>query len=416
MDGAGIVSGARLAGGAGNTDLRITVVQPGARLHYAVPQIFARAGVLRALYTDAHADHWWGKAARRLLPTCAPAALRRFVGRNLPEGLPRGSVIDFPAAALLQAFARRAGGTFAHDAILRAMSSASFGPADVIYTVMINEDIETLTRIRQSGARIVHECMIGPDVGEWVLREAELFPSVETAPDRASIDAGRVLDRAKYALADLILVPSEFTAGAVRRLCVSPERVRVVPYGLDVARYAGASVDPQPGRVLTVGSVGLRKGHPYLAAASREIARRGLPATFRVAGPVPAGIDRHPLLAGPAYLGQVPRGQITEEFQAADIFVLPTLADSFSLAHLEALAHGLPVITTPNCGSVVRDGIEGFIVPIRDSVALADRIELLVSDRRLRDRMSEAARARAAEFTLERYSERLLGAVREAFG
>ena len=45
--------------------------------------------------------------------------------------------------------------------------------------------------------------------------------------------------------------------------------------------------------------------------------------------------------------------------------MLPTLADSFGLVHLEALACGVPVITTPHCGSVVRDGVEGFIVPIR---------------------------------------------------
>jgi glycosyltransferase involved in cell wall biosynthesis len=98
-------------------------------------------------------------------------------------------------------------------------------------------------------------------------------------------------------------------------------------------------------------------------------------------------------------------------YRTADVFVLPTLCEGMALVHLEAMAAGVPVITTPNCGSVVRDGIDGFIVPVRDPDALADRIEQIVSDRALRQRMSEAARERAREYSLSRYAERLLGAL-----
>jgi glycosyltransferase involved in cell wall biosynthesis len=107
----------------------------------------------------------------------------------------------------------------------------------------------------------------------------------------------------------------------------------------------------------------------------------------------------------------VPRSRVIDEFRRADVFVLPTLCDSFALVHLEAMACGVPVITTPNCGSVVRDGVDGFVVPIRDAEAIADTIELLLADRALRERMGQNARARAREFTWERYGERLLGAL-----
>ena len=113
----------------------------------------------------------------------------------------------------------------------------------------------------------------------------------------------------------------------------------------------------------------------------------------------------------PTYLGQVPRSQIQEEFCRADLFVLPTLAEGMALVHLEAMACGVPVITTPNCGSVVRDGIDGFIVPIRDAQALADRMQQLLEDRSLRARMGAAARERARDFTWQRYGERLLDAL-----
>ena len=67
------------------------------------------------------------------------------------------------------------------------------------------------------------------------------------------------------------------------------------------------------------------------------------------------------------------------------------------------------MITTTNCGSVVRDGVDGFIVPIRDASALADRIQQLVQDRQLRDQMGAAARQRAREFTWAAAVEQLAG-------
>jgi glycosyltransferase involved in cell wall biosynthesis len=77
----------------------------------------------------------------------------------------------------------------------------------------------------------------------------------------------------------------------------------------------------------------------------------------------------------------------------------------------EALAAGLPVVTTENAGSVVRDGMDGFIVPIRDAAAIVERLETLDRDRPLLESMARAARERAREFTLEKYGERLLAAL-----
>ena len=78
-----------------------------------------------------------------------------------------------------------------------------------------------------------------------------------------------------------------------------------------------------------------------------------------------------------------------------------------AFATYEALASGLPIVTTKNAGSVARDGEEGFIVPIRDVDALVDRIERLYRDKALRMTMAQAARRRATEFTWAHYRERL---------
>jgi glycosyltransferase involved in cell wall biosynthesis len=191
-----------------------------------------------------------------------------------------------------------------------------------------------------------------------------------------------------------------------------------VPYGIR-EDWLGVTPRTVPGRILFVGSVGLRKGVHVLGAAVRELRRRGVRHELRIVGPIEVAAAREAWLrklAGPefesvSYVGQVPRAQVRAEFEQADVFVLPTLSDGFALVHLEAMACGVPVVTTPSCGSTVRDGRDGHLVPVRDPSALADAVERIVTDRALRDRLAGCARARAAEFTWRRYSERLLRAI-----
>ena len=82
-----------------------------------------------------------------------------------------------------------------------------------------------------------------------------------------------------------------------------------------------------------------------------------------------------------------------------------------ALVHLEAMACGLPVITTLNCGSIVSNSKEGFIIPIRDVQKLASKIEEIVEDRDLRKEMSIRCKKKAMRYTWENYSEKLLKAL-----
>ena len=84
-------------------------------------------------------------------------------------------------------------------------------------------------------------------------------------------------------------------------------------------------------------------------------------------------------------------------FQSADAFVLPTLADCFSIAAIEAMAAGLPVITTDvgGIGDIVIDGETGFLIPPGDGRALRIALAALVADRDLRSRLGAAGRRRA---------------------
>jgi glycosyltransferase involved in cell wall biosynthesis len=110
-------------------------------------------------------------------------------------------------------------------------------------------------------------------------------------------------------------------------------------------------------------------------------------------------------------VGVVPRSEVTEHFKWADVFLLPSLCEGMATVLIEALSSGLPVIATENSGLEINDGVDGFLVPIRNPAAIAERLDQLASDPALLSEMSRNAKQRSEDFTLEAYSERLYQAM-----
>lgn len=399
-------------------NMSVSVIQPGARLHYAVPALLQRAGMLRSFYTDLCASIGPLRYIRYLWPTkLQPPSVRRMLGRQLPPDLPRGKVRHIAGHHLANCARQKLRlsqrTTSSIPQLLELARTQHCDGADAVYTVMVNDDLDFCREAKARGCRIIHEVMLNPDIGIWLDEEHKLFPDVaREIPTLDEIQQGRQLDREKYQISDLILVPSEFVYRSVVALGADPSKVKLVPYGIDES-WLETHPRPIPGRVLFVGAVGLLKGCHYLAEAKRLLAKRNIPCEVRIVGPAARGTDQHPLFSGPNYVGQVPRSDVRNEFLAADVFVLPSLCEGFALAHLEALACGIPVVTTPNCGSIVRDGVDGRIVPIRNSAALASAISDIITNRTLRAQMSKNARARARDYSWNRYGERLIDAISE---
>jgi glycosyltransferase involved in cell wall biosynthesis len=209
----------------------------------------------------------------------------------------------------------------------------------------------------------------------------------------------------EIALADHVCCGSAFVQSTLLEWGVPAGKVSVVPYGVrsEVFRPADA---PRPAaglRLLFVGHFGMRKGAWYLLQALARLTHlRGL--TLTIAGKQTVGTRYlSPVESMLRQLPHIPREQMATMYQGADALVLPSLFEGSALATYEALASGLPVITTPNAGSIVRDGVDGFLVGPRDIDALADRIERLHGDAGLRSGMAEQARIRALQFPWERY-------------
>jgi glycosyltransferase involved in cell wall biosynthesis len=216
----------------------------------------------------------------------------------------------------------------------------------------------------------------------------------------------------EIALADLILAPSPFVRDDLLHRGVDPDRLALLPYGVDIERFAPCERGARRGpiNVLYVGQVGYRKGLPYIATALRRL-EMNLSSSFRVIGPVVKKsriLERR--LHGVDYAGRVQQDELAILYGEADIFVLPSLSEGMALVVLEAMASGLPVVVTRETGyeGLVRDGVEGFIVPRRNFEALASKIEILANDSELRTRMGRAARQRAESYSWRRYERQFI--------
>jgi glycosyltransferase involved in cell wall biosynthesis len=294
----------------------------------------------------------------------------------------------------------------------RRILRCGLGDGQAVYTFN-SAGLEVLTHARARGLLTVVEQTSAPAGIEDILLQVEQadHPAWESPRgDDSYRDEFQERERMEWEKADSIICGSEFVRDGIRASGGPVERCCIVPYGTrPIAVAPCRSFDRGPLRVLTVGTVRLHKGAPYVLAAARSLKGR---VEFRMVGHIGvtrcarALLSRHVTL-----LGAVPQSEIQQHYEWADVFLLPSICEGSAAVCYEALATGLPVVTTPNAGSVVRDGTDGFIVPIRDAEAIVQKLELLVRDRKMLAWMSANAAARSGEFTLEKYGERLMGAV-----
>lgn len=179
----------------------------------------------------------------------------------------------------------------------------------------------------------------------------------------------------------------------------SRRKFELLPYGADIAAF-GRDREPAapPFRILYAGHIAPRKGILYLLEAARRLGRDDAELVLlgRIEGD---GAWLSPYEGEFTHVPHLPHGDIPAVFRDAHVYVYPSLHEGSSVSIYEAMASGLPVIATANAGSTVRDGVDGYIVGIRDADAIAARLATLLDNAALRQRMGAAARERAGEFT-----------------
>jgi UDP-glucose:(heptosyl)LPS alpha-1,3-glucosyltransferase len=305
------------------------------------------------------------------------------------------------------------------------------------------------TKLRSIGADVIHDTGAGwhahvfqPHGGSRLASFHQNLQLIPAWARPAKVQAARLLPRyrefeqllARQYLDDgrLILALSKMVAHDLQRWHgVSRERIRVVYNGVDTVRFSPLKRAQfrQPAReqlglrdgetLLLIVAHNLKlKGVPTLIRAAGSLHREGFPVRVAVVGGTP-GRRYHRLVAQCGIADAVQFvGAVADPlpyYAAADIYVQPTFYDPCSLVALEALAIGLPVVTTRfnGAGELITEGVEGHIVndPANPS-ELADVLRPLFDAQR-RELMSNAARKLAVQHTLERNCREILAVYQE---
>jgi glycosyltransferase involved in cell wall biosynthesis len=222
------------------------------------------------------------------------------------------------------------------------------------------------------------------------------------------------LELQTWSALDRITCPSPYVRDGLVRQGIDPSRITVLPNPSPAQGDPVLPGAPAAGPVTVgfVGTVGLRKGTPYFIEVARRFDRRDV--RFVMVGAIrlsAKGVKRARQFVD--LIGPVPRSAVREWLARFDLFYFPSTCEGSAGAVMEAMAAGLPVITSPNSGSVVRDGQEGYVVPYDDLDQAEARIASLVADQALRRRLGDAARQRAGVHDLNWYSAKLATLISE---
>ena len=213
----------------------------------------------------------------------------------------------------------------------------------------------------------------------------------------------------EYCEADYISIPSKFARQTYIERGISPERLIQVPYGVNLSAFYPIANNDDIFRVVFVGGLTFRKGVHYLLDAFYQLRLKN--AELLLIGTLSPEIK--PFLRKYEgvykYIGTVPHLELYKYLSKGSVFVLPSLEEGLALIIPQAMACGLPIICTTNTGGadIVRDGTDGYIVPIRDVEALKEKITYLYKNEDRRNFMSKMVLKRIQEFTWDSYGEKI---------
>jgi phosphatidylinositol alpha-mannosyltransferase len=269
------------------------------------------------------------------------------------------------------------------------------------------------TRLAMEGFRPdvvhVHEPFVpGPSMFSAFLSRAPVVATFHAYADRSRLLAlAAPLLRRVWRRLSLRIAVSQAAAAFVGGP-MGEGGLRIVPNGADVELFASAQPAQLPeGRpILFVNRLDPRKGFRVMIEAFRELASERSDVILVVAGD---GAERVALRELPmeirsrvVMLGNVPHEELPPYHAAAEVFCAPSTGrESFGIVLVEAMAAGLPVIASdiPGYREVVRDQVEGLLVPPRDPPALARSLEQVLEDADLAKRLGEAGRQRAGRYS-----------------
>ncbi len=406
---------------------KVVLVHGGARDSYQLALALSEAGLLETLVTDLFwpADRTWARMLRNHLKPNLLNLVSRRGAPGLPSSQVKQRVFDGMRGLLLDrlpgvSFSTRRDSTRAADAALGRAAGKSAQRANA---GLIAYSYYAYDAIREYGwpamlfqlhphpatmrAILSTELTLHPECADSLQQEWELALPEE--------DYQHLI--AEPLLASHLMVASTFTRLSLVQNGVPAETITVIPYGVDLERFHPVPRRaPVPGSVLEllfVGRINQRKGVSYLLEALRSFSPDQVHIT--VCGRVVDDLKLFAEFGSQVTIRpSVSSAELVAAYQAADLFIFPSVAEGFGQVLLESLACGLPILSTTHTAApdLVTDGIEGFIVEPRRPDLLVQRIEWARTHREELHRMRALARHRAEYFTWARFRKAAADAVK----
>jgi glycosyltransferase involved in cell wall biosynthesis len=290
-------------------------------------------------------------------------------------------------------------------------------PAAPVFQGVVGQSARSFAAARRLGCRTVLDCVTYhvDDFAEAIDRECSRFGvrGIVSGAQRARI-------RSEYERADLIRVMSARAGQSFLDRGFPPEKLVTVPPILNNEEFPQADFAGEKFRISFVGLIEPWKGFHYLIEAFNALGRSDCELILW-GGPSPRPIRNYLLqqmAANPAIHQrpvEVRRVGYGEVYAKSHVLVHPSLTDGFGLVVAEAMASGIPVIVTSTSGAAdwVTDGVNGYVVPPRDSAAIRERLRHLIDKPALVRQMGREARETARRLNVAAFRQCFVPRIRE---
>ena len=202
----------------------------------------------------------------------------------------------------------------------------------------------------------------------------------------------------EYEMADYISVPSTFAMRTFLSKGFPQTKLLKTSLGVELSEFQPQPKRDRVFRVVFAGRLDLRKGVQYLLQAFAELKLRDaelwlIGSRFDELAPF---LDKY--RGSYIHIDHVPQAQLRDHYSQCSVFVLPSIEDGFGIVLPQAMACGLPVVCTTNTAGedLVTNGVEGFVIPVRDIAALKDKLLYLYENPDIRAEMGASALRRVA--------------------
>jgi glycosyltransferase involved in cell wall biosynthesis len=369
------------------------VAQIGAREHYAIPRALWQRGALAGLITD-----FWVPPGDLVGKLPGAVRLRDRYHPDLAAAEVRPANLRFLGFEAWQRARRRAGWPVIVDRnrlfqttvidVLTARSEdlrtpAAAEPHTIFAYSYAARDIFRWAKER-GWRTVLGQIDPGPEEERIVAAEHRRYQHLASTWQPAP-DGYWAAWREELALADRVIVNSEWSRECLRREGCPEEKLEVVPLVYAAPSASPLAWDPDVAssewrlRVLFLGQINLRKGVGRLLDAMRLLNEES--PELILAGPCEIYPSAWADLPSVRWIGSLVRSEVMSAYRNADVFILPTLSDGYALTQLEALSFGLPVIASLHCGRAVIDGRNGWILEDLEPQTIAAMIRRVKTER-----------------------------------